>query len=141
MAYIQGENREQMTLSPMCLDDYIGADSVCRVIDAFTRSLDLTGLGFKYTDNSDKKADGRPSYAPTQMLALYLYGYMNRVRSSRRLEAETRRNVEVMWLMDKLAPDDKTICNFRKDNSAVLKRCSGSSVCGVTGRVCTARNL
>jgi transposase len=118
MSYKQGENREQMTLIPVCFDDYIGADSVCRVIDAFVNSLDLAGLGFKYTE---LKNTGRPPYDPKAMLKLYIYGYMNRVRSSRRLEAEATRNIEVMWLLEKLVPDDKTICNFRKDNAKQLK--------------------
>jgi len=119
MPYIQGENREQMTLMPLCLDDYIGADSICRVIAAFVGSLDMPALGFKYAET---KGTGRPPFDPTAMLMLYLYGYLNRIRSSRRLEAETRRNVEVMWLLEKLTPDDKTICNFRKDNTAALKK-------------------
>ena len=119
MAYIQGENREQLTLMPMCLDDYIESDSICRVIAAYAGSLDMAALGFKYAET---KETGRPPYAPESMLMLYLYGYLNRVRSSRRLHAETTRNVEVMWLMEKLTPDDKTICNFRKDNAAALKK-------------------
>jgi len=119
MAYIQGENREQLTLTPMCLDDYIGKDSICRVIEAFVIRLDLAALGFKYATT---KAAGRLPYDPAKMLELYIYGYMNRVSSSRRLEAETQRNIEVMWLMDKLTPDDKTICNFRKDNAVELKK-------------------
>jgi len=119
MPYIQGENREQLTLTPMCLDDYITSDSICRVIDAFVRSLDITELGFKYSQTKDT---GRPPHDPANMLMLYLYGYLNRIRSSRRLEAETHRNIEVMWLMEKLTPDDKTICNFRKDNAKALKK-------------------
>jgi transposase len=119
MAYRQGENREQLTLTPMCLDDYIGEDSICRVIAAYVERLDMAALGFKYAETKDT---GRPPFNPAKMFSLYLYGYLNRVRSSRRLEAETRRNVEVMWLMEKLTPDDKTICNFRKDNSAALKK-------------------
>jgi transposase len=118
MPYIQGENREQMTLSPLCLDDYIEQNSICRIIAAYVSSLDMTALGFKYAQTKDT---GRPPHDPSSMLMLYIYGYLNRVRSSRRLEAETRRNVEVMWLMEKLTPDDKTISNFRKDNTAALK--------------------
>jgi transposase len=79
----------------------------------------MAALGFKYAETKD---NGRPPYDPKMLLDLYLYGYMNRIRSSRRLEAETRRNIEVMWLLEKLTPDDKTICNFRKDNSAALKK-------------------
>ena len=119
MPYMQGENREQMTLMPMCLDDYIEKDSICRVIAAYVGSLDMAALGFKYAEPKDT---GRPPHDPASMLMLYLYGYLNRIRSSRRLEAETKRNVEVMWLMEKLTPDDKTICNFRKDNAAALKK-------------------
>ncbi|GHU46890.1 transposase [Clostridia bacterium] len=119
MSYIKGENRNQMTVEPLCLDDYIGEDSVCRVIDAYVCGLNMSKLGFKY---AEIKINGRPSFDPAAMLKLYIYGYMNRVRSSRRLEAETQRNLEVMWLLEKLTPDDKTVCNFRKDNSAALKK-------------------
>jgi transposase len=119
MGYIQGESREQITLSPLCLDDYICEESVCRVIDAYANSLDLSAMKFKY---SETKGTGRPPYDPQAMLKLYIYGYMNRVRSSRRLQAEAARNVEVMWLLEKLVPDDKTICNFRKDNATQLKQ-------------------
>ncbi|MDR2903317.1 MAG: IS1182 family transposase [Clostridiales bacterium] len=119
MPYIQGENREQMTLIPLCLDDYIGSDSICRVIAVYVGSLDMSALGFKYGETKDT---GRPPFSPSSMLMLYLYGYLNRIRSSRRLESETKRNVEVMWLMKKLTPDDKTISNFRKDNAPSLKK-------------------
>ena len=119
MPYIQGENREQLTLVPICLDDYISGDSICRVIAAYVSSLDMAALGFKYAQT---KETGRPPHNPASMLMLYLYGYLNRIRSSRRLEAETKRNVEVMWLMEKLTPDDKTICNFRKDSTAALRK-------------------
>ena len=119
MPYIQGENREQMTLTPMCLDDYIEPDNICRVIAAYVGRLNMRVLGFKYAESKDT---GRPPHDPASMLMLYLYGYLNRIRSSRRLEAETKRNVEVMWLMEKLTPDDKTICNFRKDNATALKK-------------------
>jgi len=119
MAYIQGENRDQLTLMPMCLDDCIGADNICRVIAAYVNSLDMATLGFKYAKTKDT---GRPPHDPANMLMLYIYGYLNRIRSSRRLEAETKRNVEVMWLMEKVTPDDKTISNFRKDNAAALRK-------------------
>ena len=119
MPYIQGENREQLTLIPMCLDDYLEEENICRVIAAYVDSLDMADMGFKY---ARPKETGRPPYSPSSMLMLYLYGYLNRVRSSRRLEAETKRNIEVMWLMKKVTPDDKTICNFRKDNAAALKK-------------------
>jgi transposase len=119
MRYIQGENREQLTLTPLSLDDYIKEDSICRVIEIFVNNLDMATMGFKYAESKD---NGRPSYNPATMLMLYLYGYLNRVRSSRRLEAETHRNIEVMWLLEKLTPDDKTISNFRKDNAKALKK-------------------
>jgi transposase len=119
MSYKQGEDRDQLTLEPLCLDDYIEEGSICRIIELFVSKLDMEALGFKYADT---KQTGRRPYNPATMLMLYLYGYLNRVRSSRRLEAETKRNVEVMWLMEKLTPDDKTICNFRKDNAKALKK-------------------
>lgn len=119
MAYVSGEEREQLSLMPACLDDYIGANNICRVIAAYVDSLNMEALGFKYAQT---KGTGRPPHNPSNMLMLYLYGYMNRIRSSRRLEAETTRNVEVMWVMKKVIPDDKTICNFRKDNAAALKK-------------------
>ena len=119
MPYIRGANREQLTLTPLCLDDYIEADNICRVIAVCVNSIDMAALGFKYAQTKDT---GRPPHDPASMLMLYLYGYLNRIRSSRRLEAETKRNVEVMWLIEKLTPDDKTICNFRKDNAAALKK-------------------
>jgi transposase len=118
MAHIQGEDRNQLALAPLCLDDYIEENSICRVIMAFVSKLDLASLGFKYALPNEM---GRPSYNPSHLLMLYIYGYMNRVRSSRRLDAETRRNIEVMWLMEKLTPDDKTISNFRKDNAKAIK--------------------
>jgi transposase len=119
MPYVCGENRDQYSLIPMCLDDYIEDDSICRVISAYVHSLDMSALGFKYAETKDT---GRPPFDPASMLMLYLYGYLNRIRSSRRLNAETKRNVEVMWLLEKLTPDDKTICNFRKDNAVALKK-------------------
>ena len=118
MRYKSGINKNQDSFLPSCLDDYVGEEHICRIIDAFTDTLDMTGLGFKYAEPNDK---GCRPYNPRLMLNLYIYGYLNRIRSSRRLEAETLRNVEVMWLIDKLTPDDRTICNFRKDNSASLK--------------------
>jgi len=108
-----------MALLPMCLDDYIEADSICRVIVAYVGGLDMAGLGFKYAETKDT---GRRPFDPAIMLMLYLYGYLNRIRSSRRLHAEAKRNMEVMWLLERLTPDDKTICNFRKDNAAALKK-------------------
>jgi len=119
MRYKEGASKEQLTFMPACLDDYVPKGHICRMIVAFTKLLDLVALGFKY---AVCKTNGCKSFDPRMMLNLYIYGYLNRIRSSRRLEVETRRNVEVMWLMDGLTPDDKTICNFRKDNAAVLKK-------------------
>jgi transposase len=119
MQYIIGENREQMTMMPMCLDDYIGADNVVRVIDVFVDKLDLNALEFK---NAELNDCGRPPYNPAMMLKLYIYGYMNRVRSSRRLQAEAGRNIEVMWLTGKIAPADRAIAYFRKNNAEALKK-------------------
>ena len=118
MQYIVGENRYQMTLMTMCLDDYIGSDSIVRVIDTFVKALDLITLGFK---NAKLNECGRPPYSPATMLKLYIYGYINRVRSSRLLQAEAGRNVEVMWLTGKVVPDDRAIAYFRHDNAAALK--------------------
>ena len=118
MGYKEGADKYQLTLLPMCLDEYVPEDHICRVISAFTKRLDMVKLNFKY---ADCKETGNRPYDPRMMLDLYLYGYLHRVRSSRRLHAETTRNVEVMWLMDGLTPDDKTICNFRKDNAKPLR--------------------
>lgn len=119
MAYIQGRDRAQITLFPETIDDYIGPDNIVRVIDAFVRSLDLEKLGFQRATPGDI---GRPSYDPRDMLALYIYGYLvGRVRSSRRLEMDAGRNLELMWLLRKLQPDYKTISDFRKDNVKALK--------------------
>lgn len=119
MGYKQGEKRDQLTIMPLCLDDYIKEDSLCRVIAAYVGTLDMKELGFQY---AEPKRTGRSPYNPSNMLSLYLYGYLNRIRSSRRLEAETHRNVEVMWLMEKLTPDDKTISEFRRNNAEALKK-------------------
>jgi transposase len=116
MGYISGLNRNQSAI--VSLDQYVDENNLCRVIDAFVNSLDLKELGFKY---SELKSTGRPPYDPADMMKLYIYGNQYRIRSSRRLETETLRNVEVMWLMNGLSPDDKTISNFRKDNHKALK--------------------
>jgi transposase len=115
--FIEGEDRRQATLFPERLDDYIAEDSAVRVIDVFIDDLDLSGLGFK-TEPSDT---GRPAYHPATLLKLYVYGYLNRVQSSRRLEREAQRNVELMWLTGRLAPDFKTIADFRKNNGAAIR--------------------
>src|SRR3954469_19347700 len=118
--FVEGENRHQPTLLPSCLDDYVGEDNPARVIDVFVDELDLGGLGFMATP----AATGRPAYHPAMLLKLYVYGYLNRVPSSRRLEREAGRNVELMWLTGKLAPDHKTIANFRKDNGPAFQAAS-----------------
>lgn len=115
--FIQGEARHQTTLFPEALDDYITEENPIRVIDAFVDSIDLLSLGFK-TMPADT---GRPGYHPSMMLKLFIYGYLNRIQSSRRLERETGRNVELMWLLERLSPDFKTIADFRKDNSKGIK--------------------
>lgn len=115
--FIQGEDRRQATLFPERLDDYIAEDSPVRVIDVFVDDLDLSGLGFK----TAPEVTGRPGYHPSTLLKLFIYGYLNRVQSSRRLEREAQRNVELMWLTGRLAPDFKTIADFRKDNGEAIR--------------------
>ncbi len=115
--FIEGEDRNQATLFPERLDDYVVEDSPVRVIDVFIDDLDISGLGFK-TEAADT---GRPGYQPVTMLKIYVYGYLNRVQSSRCLERETQRNVEMMWLTGRLAPDYKTISDFRKDNGEAIR--------------------
>ena len=117
--HVQGQNRDQATLFPERLDDLIAEDNAVRVIDAFVDSLDLRALGFA---RIQVQATGRPPYHPGDLLKLYLYGYMHRVRSSRRLEGECQKNLEVLWLLNRLAPDHKTIANFRVDNRVALTR-------------------
>jgi len=118
MEFISGENRNQIVLLPNCIDDYVDENSTVRVIEAYINSLDLDDLGFAKSKPNDM---GRPMYDPKDFLKLYVYGYMNRIRSSRRLETETKRNLEVIWLLRKLSPDHKTIANFRRDNADALK--------------------
>lgn len=115
--FIEGEDRTQATLFPERIDDYVAEDSPVRVVDVFIDDLDVSGLGFRTEPN----ATGRPSYHPKMMLKLYVYGYLNRVQSSRRLEREAQRNVELMWLTGHLAPDFKTIADFRKDNGEAIR--------------------
>ena len=120
--FVEGQDRGQITLFPECLQDWIDQDNPVRAIDVFVDRLDLAGLGF---DGLDPEATGRPAYHPSALLRLYIYGYLNRVQSSRRLEREAGRNVEVMWLTGRLAPDHKTIADFRKDNGpAIRKACA-----------------
>lgn len=119
MDYIRGVTRHQVILFPESVEDYITADNPVRFIDAFVASLDLAGLGFHRAQPAET---GRPAYDPGDLLRLYLYGYLNRVRSSRMLERETKVNLEVMWLLGKLSPDFKTIADFRRDNLKALKQ-------------------
>lgn len=111
MGFLQGEGRVQGTLFPVCLDELIPDDHVCRIIDALVNRLDMAGLGFERAKAAET---GRPGYDPRDLLKLYLYGYLQQIRSSRRLEAECRRNIEVMWLLGRLVPDHKTIAEFRR---------------------------
>jgi len=120
--FVEGLDRGQSTFFPETLDDFVEEDNAVRVVEAFVEALDLGELGFSGVDPA---ATGRPSYHPSVLLKLYIYGYLNRVQSSRRLEREAGRNVEVMWLTGRLVPDHKTIADFRKDNGpAIRKVCS-----------------
>jgi transposase len=119
MGHIAGDDRDQMLLLPEAVDDYVGVDNPVRFIDAFVDGLDLAALGFV---RAEAKATGRPGYAPGDLLKLYIYGYLNRVRSSRRLEAECHRNIEVIWLLRRLRPDFKTIADFRRDNAKSFRQ-------------------
>ena len=118
MTHIAGLERDQLLLLPEAVDDYVGSDNPVRFIDAFVEGLDLTAAGFLRVE---AKAMGRPGYAPGDLLKLYIYGYLNRVRSSRRLETECHRNIEVLWLLRTLKPDFKTIADFRRDNRAAFR--------------------
>ena len=117
--FVEGVDRGQSTLFPDCLEDWIGEDNPVRVIDVFVDELDLAELGFS---GVEAEVTGRPSYHPSALLKLYIYGYLNRVQSSRRLEREASRNVEVMWLTGRLVPDHKTIADFRKDNGPAIRK-------------------
>ncbi|KQO56445.1 transposase [Methylobacterium sp. Leaf86] len=116
--FIAGEDRQQITLLPDCLDDYITADNPVRLVEVFVDELDLTALGFA---GAVPEATGRPAYHPATLLKIYLYGYLNRVPSSRRLERESQRNVELIWLTGRLMPDFKTLADFRKDNGSAIQ--------------------
>lgn len=126
--FVEGEDRDQSMLLPACLDDYISEDSPVRVVDAFIDELDLKTLGFASVVPA---TTGRPAYHPATLLKLYLYGYLNRVQSSRRLEREAKRNIEVMWLTGRLAPGFKTIADFRKNNDPAIQ-----AVCAKFVEVC-----
>jgi transposase len=116
--FIEGEDRNQATLLPEYLDEYIAEDNPVRAVDAFVEELDLKQLGFA---GADPAATGRPAYHPAVLLKIYIYGYLNRIASSRRLEREAQRNVELMWLTGRLAPDFKTIADFRRDNGEGIR--------------------
>src|SRR6266481_5920536 len=117
MAYIRGEAREQTTMFPLTLDELIPADHLCRVIEAFVSRLNMAKLGFVRAEPAET---GRPGYDPRDLLKLYLYGYLQPIRSSRRLEAECGRNLEVMWLLGRLVPDYKSIAEFRRMHRAAV---------------------
>lgn len=118
MKYIQGKNRTQISLFPTCLDDVISPEHEVRLIDVFVHSMDLKKMGFEVCHGEN----GRPAYHPTDLLKLYIYGYLNKIRSSRDLEKECHRNIEVMWLLNTLCPDHNTISNFRRDNPKAIKK-------------------
>jgi transposase len=119
VGFIEGVDRGQLWLLPESLDQWVEESNPVRVIDAFVEQLDLDELGFKLAAPADL---GRPGYNPALHLKLYIYGYLHRIQSSRRLERECQRNLEVMWLLGRLAPDHKTIADFRKDNGAAIKK-------------------
>src|SRR5262250_3181594 len=123
--FVEGQDRSQLILLPDCLDDYVGEDNPVRIVDAFIDELDLAALGFA---GVMPETTGRPAYHPATLLKIYLYGYLNRVQSSRRLEREAQRNTELMWLTGRLAPDFKTIADFRKDNGAAIQAVCGQFV-------------
>src|SRR5271170_1874270 len=131
--FVEGEDRRQSLLLPASLDDYVTEDNPVRVVEAFIDELDLAALGF---DGVEPAATGRPAYHPSTLLKIYLYGYLNRVQSSRRLEREAQRNIELMWLTGRLAPDFKTIANFRRDNGPAI-----GAVCGQFIELCRRLNL
>ena len=117
--FVRGADRHQATLLPECLDDWVDESNPVRAVDVFVDALELRDLGF---DGVDPTSTGRPGYHPSAMLKLYIFGYLNRVQSSRRLEREAGRNLEVMWLTGRLVPDHKTIADFRKDNGPAIKK-------------------
>src|SRR5262245_56679393 len=117
--YNRGPDRSEVQLLPACLDDYVEPNCPARFIDAYVEGLDFGALGFKHAQPAGA---GRPPYHPADLLKLYLYGYLHRIRSSRRLEAEAGRNLELMWLLRSIRPDFKTIADFRKDNREAFKQ-------------------
>lgn len=131
--FVSGESRDQSTLFPETIDDYIGGDNPVRAVDVFVDELDLGDLGFNRVDPA---VTGRPAYHPSTLLKIYIYGYLNRVQSSRRLERETQRNLELIWLTGRLSPDFKTIADFRKDNGPAIQK-----VCSEFVMLCRQLNL
>ena len=131
--FVEGEDRTQGVLLPEFLDDYVAEDNPVRVIDVFVDELDLRALGF---EGVAPEATGRPAYHPSTMLKIYVYGYINQIQSSRRLERETARNVEMMWLTGRLTPDFKTIADFRKGNGPAIR-----SACRQFAALCRGLNL
>jgi transposase len=127
--FIEGDDRRQVTLLADCLDDYVAENNPVRVVEVFIDELDLAALGFA---GMVPEETGRPAYHPATLLKIYLYGYLNRIQSSRRLERETQRNIELMWLTGRLMPDFKTIADFRRDNAP-------RSLCAVRRAVPTAQ--
>jgi transposase len=117
--YVVGQDRSQSTLFPEVLDEYIAEDNPVRVVDVFVDELDLGDLGF---EGAEPEVTGRPAYQPGTLLKIYIYGYLNRIQSSRRLERETQRNVELIWLTGRLSPDFKTIADFRRNNGKAIRR-------------------
>lgn len=116
--FVEGEDRKQVTLLPECLDDFVVEDNPVRIIEAFVEELELESMGF---DGLTPSTTGRPSYHPAVLLKIYIYGYLNRIQSSRRLERECQRNIELMWLTGRLAPDFKTIADFRRNNGTGIR--------------------
>src|SRR6476659_8975314 len=131
--FVDGMDRGQSTLFPECLEDWINEDNAVRVIDVFVDELDLAELGF---GGVDPKASGRPSYHPSMLLKLYIYGYLNRVQSSRRLEREARRNVEVMWLSGRLAPDHRRLPTSARTMAAPSVRSAPGLWCSAARLAC-----
>lgn len=131
--FIQGTDRTQITLFPEQLEDYVAGDNPVRVVDVFVEQLDLVQLGF---EGVTPMKTGRPAYHPAILLKLYIYGYLNRIQSSRRLERESQRNLELIWLLERLTPDFKTIANFRKDNGKAIRK-----VCAQFVALCRQLNL
>jgi transposase len=124
--YIRGADRSQVTFSPEVLDDFVAAENPVRAIDVFVDQLQLAELGFQ---GMDLKRTGRPRYHPAILLTIYLFGYLNSIQSSRRLEWETHRNVELMWLTERLSPAFKTIADFRRKNGKGIKNVGGAECC------------